>query len=233
MGDNIYLGDRNGVRTPMQWNADRNAGFSACNPQKLYLPVIRDPLYRYEAINVENQNSNSSSLLWWTKNIIAMRKRLKSFSHGNIKFLNSRNSKTLAFIRSFEGESILVIANLSKYSQALDLDLQAFEGIRPIEIFSQNRFFEIGKDKYNFTLSPYGYYWFLMEEDEEHKETSSERTVEEIEVEVPWREVFETYTAKRKLEKKYSLPSLSKDLSLVWREIQKYCFGRYQSFSGN
>jgi maltose alpha-D-glucosyltransferase/alpha-amylase len=98
MGDNIYLGDRNGVRTPMQWNSDRNAGFSTANPQKLFLPVIRDPLYRYEAVNVENQNQNLSSMLWWMKNVIGMRKRLKAFSHGSIEFLDASNSKVLAFV---------------------------------------------------------------------------------------------------------------------------------------
>lgn len=169
MGDNIYLGDRNGVRTPMQWNADRNAGFSNANPQKLFLPVIRDPQYRYESVNVETQQHNPSSMLWWMKHLIAMRKRLKSFSFGNIRFLESNNSKALAFIRSYAGETILVVANLSKYSQAVELDLKNFSGIRPTEIFSQNRFIEIGEHPYVFTLGPYGYYWFLMEQGEEEQ----------------------------------------------------------------
>jgi maltose alpha-D-glucosyltransferase / alpha-amylase len=107
MGDNIYLGDRNGIRTPMQWNADRNAGFSAANPQKLFLPVIRDPAYRYESVNVEVQSKNTASLLWWMKNIIAMRKRLRALSHGDVRFLDSGNGKVLSFVRSYNGESVL------------------------------------------------------------------------------------------------------------------------------
>ncbi|MCB0676469.1 MAG: maltose alpha-D-glucosyltransferase [Saprospiraceae bacterium] len=202
MGDNIYLGDRNGIRTPMQWNSDSNAGFSKANPQKLILPVIRDPLYRYEAINVENQNHNPSSLLWWMKNLIAIRKRLKAFSHGNIRFLDTTNSKILAFTRSLKGESILVIANLSKYSQAVELDLSEYEGIRPTEIFSQSRFFEIGKTPYTFTMGPYGYYWFLMEQTEEAEDSPRDRKIEELTVEAEWAAFFETYTAKRRFEKK-------------------------------
>jgi maltose alpha-D-glucosyltransferase/alpha-amylase len=202
MGDNIYLGDRNGIRTPMQWNSDRNAGFSNANPQKLFLPVISDPLYRYEAINVELQSRNSTSLLWWMKNIIAMRKRLKAFSHGKIEFLDSRNGKVLSFIRSFEGESILVVANLSKFSQAVELNLKRFKGIRPIEIFSQNKFFAVSEAPYQFTLSPYGYHWFLMEGSDEQESTPQERLIPEISSEVEWDHLLENYTTKRKLEKK-------------------------------
>jgi len=202
MGDNIYLGDRNGIRTPMQWSADRNAGFSAANPQKLFLPVIQDPLYRYEAVNVELQNRNSTSLLWWMKNIIAMRKRLKAFSHGKIEFLDSSNSKVLSFVRSFEGESILVLANLSKYSQAVELNLKRFKDIRPMEIFSQNKFFEIGEEPYHFTLGPYGYYWFLMEQAEDNEDQPKERAVADMETDVEWPEFFGHYTTKRRFEKK-------------------------------
>jgi maltose alpha-D-glucosyltransferase/alpha-amylase len=206
MGDNIYLGDRNGIRTPMQWNSDRNAGFSDANPQKLFLPIITDPLYRFEAVNVENQSQNTASLLWWMKNIIAMRKRLKAFSHGSIQYLDSRNGKVLSFIRSYEGESILVVANLSKFSQAVELDLKRFKGIRPVEIFSQNQFFEVESSHYKFTLSPYGYYWFLMESREEPREAVQDRVLTEVESEVEWKEIFENYTSKRRIEKKI-LPS--------------------------
>jgi maltose alpha-D-glucosyltransferase / alpha-amylase len=203
MGDNIYLGDRNGVRTPMQWNSDRNAGFSQANPQKLFLPVISDPLYRYEAVNVEVQNRNPSSLLWWMKNIVHMRKRLRAFSQGKTRFLDSPNSKVLAFIRSSEGESILVVANLSKYSQAVELDLRQFKGIQPMEIFSQNKFFEIGPEKYQFTLSPYGYYWFLLEQNEATDEKGpKERQIADLEIDVEWPAFFLNYTAKRNFEKK-------------------------------
>ena len=209
MGDNIYLGDRNGIRTPMQWNSDRNAGFSSANPQKLFLPVIRDPQYRYEAINVENQNRNPSSLLWWMKNIIAMRKRLRAFSLGKVEFLDAPNSKILAFIRSVEGESILVVCNLSKYSQAVELDLKKYKGIRPTEIFSQNRFFMIGEENYKFTIGPYGYFWFLLEQQEAGEEPQAERAISKMEVDVSWEAFFATYTAKRKLEKRV-LPAYMK-----------------------
>ncbi|MBK6902126.1 MAG: maltose alpha-D-glucosyltransferase [Saprospirales bacterium] len=202
MGDNIYLGDRNGVRTPMQWNADRNAGFSGANPQKLFLPVIRDPQYRYESVNVETQQHNPSSLLWWMKNLIAMRKRLQSFAFGNIRFLESTNSKVLAFTRSHGGETILVVANLSKYSQAVELDLKSFRGVRPTEIFSQNKFMEIGEHPYVFTMGPYGYYWFLMEESEAEQPVLRDRAIEELVAEVEWPEFFDTYTVKRAFEKR-------------------------------
>jgi maltose alpha-D-glucosyltransferase/alpha-amylase len=229
MGDNIYLGDRNGIRTPMQWNSDRNAGFSAANPQKLFLPVIRDPLYRYETINVENQNHNPSSLLWWMKNVIGMRKRLKAFSHGSIEFLDSNNSKILAFVRAHQGESILVIVNLSKYSQSVELDLQNFKGIQPIEIFSQNKFFEIGEDPYRFTVSPYGYYWFLMEHSDEQEESPRERKLEELLIDVEWNEFCENYSARRRFERKI-LPNYlqsirwfgGKSKKIVSIDIQRY-----------
>ncbi|MCB0640071.1 MAG: putative maltokinase, partial [Phaeodactylibacter sp.] len=190
-----------GVRTPMQWNADRNSGFSNANPQKLFLPVIRDPLYRYEAVNVENQSSNPASLLWWMRNIISIRKRLRAFSHGEIEFLETGNSKILSFVRTYKGESILVVANLSKFSQALELDLKRFKGIRPVEIFSQSRFFPIEDSPYQFTMGPYGYYWFQLEMAEEGDELPRERKIEELEVDIEWPEFFENYTAKRKFEK--------------------------------
>lgn len=202
MGDNIYLGDRNGVRTPMQWNANQNAGFSTANPQKLVLPVVRDPLYRYETTNVELQNQNPTSLLWWTKNLISMRKRLKAFSMGQTTFLDAGNSKILAFLRMYEGESILVVANLSKYSQSASFDLSLFKGIRPTEIFSQNKFFEITEDPYRFTIGPYGYYWFLMEQSEEPDQAPKERAIPEMEAEVEWPAFFDHYTTKRQFEKR-------------------------------
>ena len=117
MGDNIYLGDRNGVRTPMQWSPDRNAGFSRANPQKLYLPVNIDPEYHYEALNVETQNNNSHSLLWWMKRMIAQRKQHPAFGRGKMEILFPGNRKILAFVREFEDEKILVVANLSRFTQ--------------------------------------------------------------------------------------------------------------------
>src|SRR5437764_4771480 len=128
MGDNIYLGDRNGVRTPMQWSPDRNAGFSKANPQRLLLPVIIDPEYHYEAINVENQQKNLSSLLWWTRRVIAMRKNYKAFSRGTLEFLFPENPKVLAFLRRYERETIVVIVNLSRFVQPVEVNLSAFAG---------------------------------------------------------------------------------------------------------
>ena len=163
MGDNFYLGDRDGVRTPMQWTGDRNAGFSAANPHKLYLPVIIDPEYTFESVNVEAQQMNSSSLLWWMKRIISMRKQYKAFGRGKIRFLSPANAKVLAFIREYEEEVILVLCNLSRFAQAADLDLTDFEGATPVEVFSRNPFPRIGKDPYLFTMAPHGYYWFSLE----------------------------------------------------------------------
>jgi maltose alpha-D-glucosyltransferase / alpha-amylase len=162
MGDNFYLGDRDGVRTPMQWTADRNAGFSNANPQKLYLPVILDPEYQYEAVNVETQQSNSSSLFWWTKRVIGMRKQFKAFSRGTINFLSPSNAKVLAFLRCYKEENILVIANLSRYSQSVELDLHDFRKYTPVEVFSNNKFPKIKEAPYQITLGPHGYYWFLL-----------------------------------------------------------------------
>ena len=164
MGDNYYLGDRDGVRTPMQWSADRNAGFSEANPQKLYLPVILDPEYHYDAVNVETQLNNPSSLIWWMKRVIGMRKQFKAFSRGSIKFLSPSNSKVLAFLRIYKDETILVIANLSRYSQAIELDLQEYKEAIPIEVFSNNKFPAIKEASYLITLGPHGYYWFLLEQ---------------------------------------------------------------------
>jgi maltose alpha-D-glucosyltransferase/alpha-amylase len=115
MGDNIYLGDRNGVRTPMQWSADRNGGFSRANPQKLYMPITIDPAYHYEAINVEGQQNNPHSLLWWTKHLIEQRKQFKALGQGALEFLRPSNHKVLAFFRRHEDEIVLVIANLSRF----------------------------------------------------------------------------------------------------------------------
>ncbi|MGA9291483.1 MAG: maltose alpha-D-glucosyltransferase [Ignavibacteriaceae bacterium] len=162
MGDNYYLGDRNGVRTPMQWNSDRNAGFSDTNPQRLYLPIIIDPEYHYEAINVEVQQRNPSSLLWWMKKALAIRKRYKAFGRGKIEFLSPQNPKVIAFLRIFGDEIILVVANLSRFSQVVELDLSKFMGYTPIETFSLNRFPPIGELYYMLTLSPYDHYWFEL-----------------------------------------------------------------------
>src|SRR6266571_3272181 len=163
MGDNIYLGDRNGVRTPMQWSADRNAGFSRANPQKLFLPAIIDPQYHYEQINVEVQQASPHSLLWWMKRLIAMRKRYRAFGRGTMEFLLPENRKILAFIRRFEDEMILVVANLSRLVQCFELDLSQFKGMVPVELSGRTRFPEITDRPYFLNLSPFAFYWFALE----------------------------------------------------------------------
>ncbi|WAL60987.1 maltose alpha-D-glucosyltransferase [Thermocoleostomius sinensis] len=163
MGDNIYLGDRNGVRTPMQWSADRNAGFSRTNPQKLFLPVIVDPEYHYETVNVEAQRANPNSLWWWTKRLIAVRSRFKAFGRGTFELLYPENRKVLAFTRTYEGEHILVVANLSRFVQAVELDLSAFKGAVPVEIFGRTEFPAVGEDPYFLSLGPHAFYWFTLQ----------------------------------------------------------------------
>jgi maltose alpha-D-glucosyltransferase/alpha-amylase len=164
MGDNFYLGDRDGVRTPMQWSPDRNAGFSMANPHQLYLPVILDPEYHYEAVNVEMQRRNTSSLLWFMKRIITMRKNFRAFSRGDLKFIYVDNPKVLAFTRTYEDETLLVVVNLSKYAQPAELDLNFCKGAIPVEVFSKNRFPPIRENTpYFFTLSPYTFQWFRLE----------------------------------------------------------------------
>jgi maltose alpha-D-glucosyltransferase/alpha-amylase len=163
MGDNIYLGDRNGVRTPMQWSADRNAGFSRANPQKLFLPVIIDPEYHYEAVNVDAQQNNTNSLLWWMKWLSALRKRHRAFGRGTLAFLDPANRKVLAYLRSYQNETILVVANLSRFVQHVELDLSQFAGATPIELFGQNPFPIAGKEPYSLTLGPHSFLWFLLQ----------------------------------------------------------------------
>jgi maltose alpha-D-glucosyltransferase/alpha-amylase len=163
MGDNVYLGDRNGVRTPMQWSGDRNAGFSRANPQKLYLPVIIDPEYHYETVNVEAQNANQHSLLWWTRRLIALRKRYKAFGRGTLEFLQPENRKVLAFIRRYQDEHILVIANLSRFVQGVSLDLSEFRGMSLIELFGRVEMPPVGETPYFLTLGPHSFYWFALE----------------------------------------------------------------------
>jgi maltose alpha-D-glucosyltransferase/alpha-amylase len=200
MGDNFYLGDRNGVRTPMQWSPDRNAGFSIANPHQLYLPVIIDPEYKYEAVNVENQQKNPNSLLWWMKRAISMRKRFKAFSRGEIKFLNSSNSKVLAFLRIYEEETILIIANLSRFSEAAELELDGYEHSLPVELFSQNKFPAIKNEPYLFTIGPHGFYWFLLQKQEVEAVKASEDMPLSLELS-SWEELTSTIN-KRVLEEK-------------------------------
>ncbi|HYG22004.1 MAG TPA: maltose alpha-D-glucosyltransferase [Verrucomicrobiae bacterium] len=163
MGDNIFLGDRNGVRTPMQWSADKNAGFSRVSPQALYLPIILDPEYHYEAVNVDIEQQNLHSLLWWTKRVLALRKRWKVFGTGTLEFLQPENRKVLAFLRRCDGENILVVANLSRFPQPVSLDLSRFRDHTLIELFGRTKFPAIGEGLYPLTLSPHSVFWFSLE----------------------------------------------------------------------
>jgi len=165
MGDNVYLGDRNGVRTPMQWSGDRNAGFSAANRQRLFLPVITDPEYHYEAINVEIQQNNPQSLLWWMKRLIALRKGYRAFGRGSLTFLHPDNRRIVAFVREFEGERILVVANMSRFVQYADLDLSAYRGLVPVEMFGRVEFPRLDDRPLFLTLGPHAFIWFALEAD--------------------------------------------------------------------
>jgi maltose alpha-D-glucosyltransferase/alpha-amylase len=164
MGDNIYLGDRNGVRTPMQWSPDRNAGFSKTNPQQLYMPVIIDPEYHYEQVNVDQQQSSPYSLLWWMKRLIAQRNRFQAFGRGTMEFLHPDNRKILAFVRRYQDETILVVANLSRLVQCFELDLSQFKGMAPVELSGGTRFPEISDKPYFLNLGPFAFYWFTLEQ---------------------------------------------------------------------
>ncbi len=162
MGDNIYLGDRNSVRTPMQWSADRNAGFSRANPQRLYLPVIIDPEYHYEAVNVEAQQNNPHSLLWWMKRLIALRRRHRAFGRGSLQMLYPENPRVLAFVRQYQDETILVVANLARFCEYVELDLSRYRGWTPEELFGGKEFPTIGELPYLLTIGPHSFYWFRL-----------------------------------------------------------------------
>jgi maltose alpha-D-glucosyltransferase/alpha-amylase len=162
MGDNVYLGDRDGVRTPMQWSADRNAGFSRTDPQKLFLPTIISPEYHYEVINVEVQQNNPHSVLWWMKRLIGLRKRFQAFSRGGIEFLTPENHRILAFIRSHGQERVLVVANLSRFVQYMELDLSAYRGMTPVELFGKTPFPPIRETPYFLSLGPHSFFWFYL-----------------------------------------------------------------------
>jgi len=163
MGDNVFLGDRNSVRTPMQWTGDRNAGFSAANRQRLYLPVIVDPEYHYEALNVEVQQNNPHSLLWWMKRLIALRKQHRAFGRGDLAVVPCENPRVLAFVRRSGDERVLVVCNLSRFVQGAALDLREFRGTVPVEMFGRVEFPPVPDVPYFFTLGPHAFYWFSLE----------------------------------------------------------------------
>src|SRR5216110_2784240 len=162
MGDNIYLGDRNGVRTPMQWTPDRNGGFSRCDPARLYLPMVMDPVYGYEAVNVEAQSRSLASLLSWTKRLISVRKSSKVFGRGSLTFIRPANRSVLVYVRQYENEVVLCVANLSRSAQAAEIDLAAWRGRIPFEMLGRTNFPPIGEGAYLVTLGPYGFYWFQL-----------------------------------------------------------------------
>jgi maltose alpha-D-glucosyltransferase/alpha-amylase len=191
MGDNIYLGDRNGVRTPMQWNADRNAGFSTATPARLYSPVIMDPVWGYEAINVEAQQSDTSSLLNWMRNMIALRKLFRVFGRGTIEFLNPDNRKVLAYLRRYEGEQVLCVANLSRFAQPVDLDLSKLEGMIPVEMLGYVEFPVVDRQPYRFTLAPYSFLWLELQRKTEPAETSVVAEFPPLYVNAGWESVLD------------------------------------------
>ncbi len=163
MGDNVFLGDRNGVRTPMQWSNDRNAGFSRADSARLYDPVITDPVYGYQAVNVEAQERLPTSLLEWMRRMIRVRKRFRAFGRGSLMFLSADNRRVLAYIRAYEEEVIFCVVNLSRFVQPTQLDLSAFDGWQPIELIGETPFPPIGELPYFLTLGPHSFYWFRLE----------------------------------------------------------------------
>ncbi len=220
MGENIYLGDRNGVRTPMQWSADKNAGFSRANPQSLYLPINLDPENHYEAVNVEVQERNNYSLLWWMKRLIALYKRQKAFGRGTIEFLQPENRKILACIRRFEDEIILVVANLSRFVQPLELDLSSCKALVPVELFGRTEFPQISEKPYPLTLGPHTFYWFALEAKvpanaEPSQPTAGIESRPAISVEASWEEIFD----------ERHLPSLDRALQ-YWLPSRRWFGGK-------
>jgi maltose alpha-D-glucosyltransferase/alpha-amylase len=190
MGDNIYLGDRNGVRTPMQWSSDRNAGFSRANPQRLYLPINIDPEFHYEAVNVEAQQNNPHSLLWWMKRLIALSRRYKAFGRGTMEILTPENRKVFAFLRSHGNERILVVANLSRFVQFVQLDLSAFQGRTPVELFGRTPFPTIGSAPYLLTLGPHGFFWFALEPSRVEEVVPAGAEPPTLRAREDWKEIF-------------------------------------------
>ncbi|MGD9688142.1 MAG: maltose alpha-D-glucosyltransferase [Phycisphaerales bacterium] len=207
MGDNVHLGDRNGVRTPMQWSGDRNAGFSRANPQKLFLPAIIDPEYHFEALNVESQSANPSSMLWWMKRLIALRRRYPVFGSGSIRFLHPSNARVLAFVRSDGEHTILVIANLSRFVQPVEVPLGEFEGLRPVELFGKVAFPIIGKSAYFLSMGPHAFFWFLLEKPAPGEGVDvAPASVPELRVESGWEKAWQSATFRRGLER--ALPGI-------------------------
>jgi maltose alpha-D-glucosyltransferase/alpha-amylase len=163
MGDNVHLGDRNGVRTPMQWSGDRNAGFSRADPSALYQPVILDPLYNFQGVNVEAQLRSPSSQLHWLRRMIQVRREHKLFGRGSLEFLPCHNRRVVAYVRRLQDDIALVVNNLSRFSQSVELDVSAYTGMTPIEMAGRAPFPTISDRPYQITLGPYGFYWLHLE----------------------------------------------------------------------
>jgi len=179
MGDNIFLGDRDGVRTPMQWSPDRNAGFSRADPQRLYLPPIMDPVYGYESVNVEAQTRAPSSLLNWMRRMLMVRRSSKAFGRGRLLFLNPGNRKILAYLREYGEETILCVANLGRSAQPVELDLSGYRGRVPLEMMGRTAFPPIGELPYLLTLPACGFYWFRLSADVEVPRWHEDRSAPE------------------------------------------------------
>ena len=192
MGDNIYLGDRNGVRTPMQWSPDRNAGFSRADPQRLFLPPIMDPVYGFESVNVEAQQRDPSSQLNWMKRMLATRKASRAFGRGSLEFLRPGNRKILSYLRQYGDEAILCVANLARTAQPVELDLKRFKGRVPVEMLGRTSFPPIGELPYLLTLPAHGFYWFRLATDAPVPDWHKEMMVSE---EAPVLVLFDNWTS--------------------------------------
>jgi maltose alpha-D-glucosyltransferase/alpha-amylase len=195
MGDNIYLGDRNGVRTPMQWTPDRNGGFSRADPARLYLPPIMDPVYGYSAVNVEAQQRSLSSLLNWMKRLISVRKSTQVFGRGTLTFIRPRNRAVLAYVRQLGEEAILCVANISRTAQAVELDMSQWKGRIPQEMLGRTRFPRIGELPYLVTLPPYGFFWFsLTQEADQEPESTLPREITTLVIGPGWDSMLSGWT---------------------------------------
>jgi maltose alpha-D-glucosyltransferase/alpha-amylase len=200
MGDNVWLGDRDGVRTPMQWSPDRNAGFSRAQPERLYLPAISDAVYGFQSVNVEAQEHSPNSLLNWTKRLIRVRKQHRAFGRGSIKFLEPANPHVLAYLREYQGDVILVVNNLSASAQAVQLDLAGYAGFTPVELLGETAFPLVDETPYAITLGPYGFFWFALRQvraagEEDFWQFPEEWAQQESEILADPRSVAETFSA--------------------------------------
>ena len=195
MGDNVYLGDRNGVRTPMQWSADRNAGFSQGHPHQLYLPLIVDYEFHHQAVHVEAQQQNPHSLLNWMRRLLAQRQRHPAFGRGDLEFLHPTNHAVLAFVRCHEDERLLVVANLSRFVQCVELDLRPYRGLVPVELFGRTPFRLIGDEPYALTLGPHAFYWFALQPEQDTLVVAGDAGAPVLEVDNSWEDLLGAATS--------------------------------------